>query len=109
MHVLKYVYSIRVYNITKYVTGSGKTGLTAHDSRFDFSQRPQSYINNLYNQNQLELSGLLFLTAFLSTVAICTSGLEPQSSSGHSENGCVWLYSPVELNIKTCVANVFSF
>ena len=33
----------------KYVTGSGKTGLIAQVSRFDFSPRTQSYMNKLSN------------------------------------------------------------
>ena len=68
------------YGISKssYVTGSGKTGLNIHDSRFDFSPRTQCYMNELSNfTTKSDLSGLLLLTTFPSTMAICMSGLDP--------------------------------
>ena len=63
---------------TTYVTQSDETGFIVHVSRFDFSPKTQSYMNKLipqsksarlewsgfHNQNQLDLSGLVLLTAF---------------------------------------------
>ena len=45
------------------MTGTGKTSLISHDSRFKFSPRTQSPIK-FHNQNQLDLSDLLLLAAF---------------------------------------------
>ena len=46
------------------MTGSGKTGLIAHDSRFDCSPRTQSYMKILLSNSAINLSGLLLLAAF---------------------------------------------
>ena len=50
-----------------YVTGSRKTSLIAHDSKFDFSPQTQSYLNTLssFTVSQPGLNGLFLPAVFL--------------------------------------------
>jgi len=77
-----------------YVTGSTKTGLIAHDCRFDFSSQTQSFMNTLSNFAIIVmhpgLSGLPKPTG--DSMGTLTWRL------GQPGIGCVWLYSFAVLN-----------
>ena len=76
----------------QYVTRSGKAGLIAHNSRFDFfvtNTKLHEHIIRFHCHNQPGLTGLLMLAAFSNPVANCTSGLGPKWSSGQQVDGCV--------------------
>ena len=79
------------------LTGFGKTGFIAHDSRFDFSPRTQSYMNKL--SNLTIKSARIKRSAF----AYCFFQAQWQSvrclwSSGQPGGGYMLLHSSVVLN-----------
>ena len=84
------------------ITWSGKTGLIAHDRRFNFLPITQCDMNKLYQfhiQSQLDSSGQLLLATF-----------PKHSGDPYERSGALmelwptrrWLYSSMMLNKELC-------
>ena len=77
-----------------FVTGSAKTGLIAHDRKFNFLSQTQRHINTLSSFTaKMKKSWVVCFCWLLlpSPLAICTSGLGPSWSSGGKVEEWVWL------------------